>query len=96
MPLPTPEEVIKAKTLFGLHDSPTLDEIKIAYRNLMHDWHPDKRPDATDTSHATAINEAYEMLMEFCKAYRYDLSEHSIHTRAQTPQSWWQSRFGPR
>lgn len=93
---PQANAVIHAKTLLGLGESPTLEEIKHAYKTLIKQWHPDRHPH--DTPHAQAvandINRAYEVLLEFCKAYRYDLSESSIRERTQTPKEWWSKHFG--
>ena len=91
------EALLKAKTLLGLSDRSTLDDIKYRYRLLMKQWHPDVHPQDQDKAKemAASINEAYKLLLEFCKHYQYDLSEESINTRAQSPADWWEKRFGP-
>ena len=62
----------------------------------MKKWHPDLHKDNPIEAKemAAAINEAYEILTNFCKSYQYDLSEASTTSQAQSPASWWESRFG--
>jgi DnaJ-class molecular chaperone len=96
--MPPYETILKAKTLLGLHDKATLAEIKIRYKNLMHQWHPDKHPDDPDTANAMSarINDAYKTLLEFVKHYEYRLDEEFLKERCLTPHEWWQNKFGGR
>ena len=92
------EQLIKAKTLLGLRETATLKEIKLSYKNLMKKWHPDKHKD--DSTKATTmsiqINEAYEIVLEYCTHYEYDFSEEKIKKLHLTPAEWWHDKFGQR
>lgn len=37
-----PEDVIKAKNYFGFNDDPTIEEVKVKYKELAKIYHPDK------------------------------------------------------
>ena len=90
------DTLLKAKTLLGLSDKATLFEIKQRYRNLMQKWHPDKNPDDIDTAQkmSAQINEAYQLILEYCNHYEYSFSEVDIRTKAASPHEWWEARFG--
>lgn len=90
------EEIIKAKTLLGLSDRTTLIEIKYQYKQLMKQWHPDMHLNDTDKAKEMSIiiNNAYETIMNFTKAYTLDFSESSVRSQAQSPAQWWEDRFG--
>ena len=90
------ETLLKAKTLLGLSDKATLFEIKQRYRNLMHKWHPDKNPDDLKSSQqmSVQINEAYQVVLEYCNNYEYSFKEDEIKDKMASPHDWWESRFG--
>lgn len=90
------ETLLKAKTLLGLCDKATLFEVKQRYRNLMHKWHPDKNPDDIKTSQqmSVQINDAYKVILEYCKHYEYSFKEEDIRHKSASPDEWWESRFG--
>jgi DnaJ-class molecular chaperone len=90
------ETLLKAKTLLGLSDKATLFEIKQRYRNLMHKWHPDKNPDDIKTSQqmSVQINDAYKVILDYCKHYEYSFKEEDIRDKSASPHEWWESRFG--
>jgi len=92
------EELLKAKTLLGLHDKATLSEIKTRYKSLMHKWHPDKHPDDPDTATVMSakINEAYRLLLDYVKHYEYRLDEDYLKEKTLSPQEWWEKKFGGR
>ncbi len=92
------DTLIKAKTLLGLSDKATLSEIKIRYKTMMKQWHPDKHRDDPDTAHAmsTQINEAYAILLEYCSTYEYNFDEEFLQNKTLTPQEWWTKKFGGR
>lgn len=58
---------IEARELLALGESPSTEEIKLAYRRAIKAWHPDGHPPAS-ASHAEAvgttqlINDAYSVL----------------------------------
>jgi len=89
---------MKAKSLLGLRETSTLKEIKNKYKNLMKKWHPDKHKDDADkaTKMSMQINEAYEIIIDFCNAYEYSFDEESIKQKTFTPSEWWNDKFGGR
>jgi preprotein translocase subunit Sec63 len=92
------EELIKAKTLLGLRETSTRKEIKHKYKNLMKKWHPDKHKDDPEkaTKMSMKINEAYEIVLEYCDNYEYSFEEERIKKAYYTPQEWWHDKFGGR
>jgi len=90
------DALLKAKTLLGLSNKATLFEIKQRYRNLMQKWHPDKNPSDLKTAQemSTQINEAYQLILEYCNNYEYSFDEEEIRKKAASPHEWWESRFG--
>ncbi|MFZ2889977.1 J domain-containing protein [Sulfuricurvum sp.] len=92
------DTLIKAKTLLGLSDKATLSDIKIRYKNMMQQWHPDKHLDDQETAHAmsTQINDAYAVLLEYCSRYEFNFDEEHLREKNLTPQEWWTKKFGGR
>lgn len=96
--MPSSDRLIKAKTLLGLHDKATLSEIKLRYKNLMKQWHPDKHKDEieTATKMSAEINEAYSLILDYCNSYEYRFDEEFLREKSLSPQEWWEKRFGGR
>jgi len=94
--MPSLEKLLKAKTLLGLSDKATLFDIKQRYKNLMHKWHPDKNPNDLQTAQqmSVQINDAYKILLDYCKHYEYSFKEEDIKDKVASPHEWWESRFG--
>jgi DnaJ-class molecular chaperone len=92
------EEIMKAKTLLGLHDKASLSEIKTRYKNLMHKWHPDKHTDDPEaaTAMSAKINHAYSVILDYCNNYEYRFDEEFLKEKTVSPQEWWQQKFGGR
>jgi DnaJ-class molecular chaperone len=90
------EQLMKAKTLLGLHDTATLAEIKIKYKNLMRKWHPDKHHEdlKTATQMSAQINEAYSIVLKYIHEYEYSFDETHLKAKTFTPQEWWEQKFG--
>ena len=89
---------MKSKTLLGLRETSTLKEIKNKYKNLMKKWHPDKHRDDQDkaTKMSMQINEAYEVILEYCNSYEYSFDEEDIKKTSYSPAEWWHDKFGGR
>ncbi len=87
---------MKAKSLLGLREKSSLKEIKNKYKNLMKKWHPDTHKDNYDkaTKMSMQINEAYQIILDYCTSYEYPLDEESIKKSTYTPQEWWNNKFG--
>ncbi len=89
---------MKAKSLLGLRETSTLKEIKNKYKSLMKKWHPDKHKDNQEkaTKMSMQINEAYEIILEYCSSYEYSFDEESVKKSSYSPQEWWHDKFGSR
>ena len=94
--MPSFEALMKAKTLLGIHDKASLSEIKSRYKNLMQQWHPDRYTQDTQLANkmSSQINEAYETILNYCNTYEFPFDEDSIKKSTQTPDEWWNERFG--
>ena len=64
----------------------------------MKKWHPDKHKDDSEkaTQISMQINEAYEIIMDYCNAYEYPFDEETIKKASYTPAEWWHDKFGGR
>ncbi len=90
---PDSKEVRKARETLGLSRFATLREIKRAYREKCRLWHPDADPGNDTEEHKKrmqAINEAYDVLLRFCRNYRYCLDPRE----EPDDENWWMDRFG--
>jgi DnaJ-class molecular chaperone len=89
---------MKAKSLLGLREKSTIKEIKNKYKELMKKWHPDKQKDDSEkaTKMSAQINEAYEIIVEYCKNYEYSFEEESVKKTTYSPSEWWNDKFGER
>ena len=89
---------MKSKSLLGLRETSTLKEIKNKYKNLMKKWHPDKHKDDPDkaTKMSMQINEAYEVILDYCNSYEYSFDEEDIKKTSYSPSEWWHDKFGGR
>ncbi len=86
---------MKAKSLLGLREHATLQEIKQQYKTLMKQWHPDKHTNNPQqaTQMSIQINEAYDTIMEYCTNYQFPFDEESIKKTTLSPEEWWQEKF---
>jgi len=92
------DDLIKAKTLLGLHEKATLSEIKFRYKNLMQQWHPDKHPNNIQqaTQMSAQINEAYKNILEYIKNFEFPFDEDNLREKSMSPEEWWHRKFGQR
>jgi DnaJ domain len=89
-PLMTLEE---ARLLLSLDIKATKKEIKAAYRRAARLWHPDRAPEGDEAKHRARmqqINAAYQRIVQFIEAYRYELMESA---GPEDLQKWWADRF---
>jgi len=86
---------MKSKSLLGLREKCTLQEIKLHYKNLMKKWHPDKHPQNIQkaTKMSADINEAYQVILEYCNNYEYSFDEDDIKKSHYSPQEWFNDKF---
>jgi DnaJ-class molecular chaperone len=86
-------EIDQARKLLGLGERASMAEIKIAYRQMCKQWHPDVVTDETTaTRKMKDINAAYRLLLEYCESYRFSFSPEEIESF--DPDKWWSQRFG--
>jgi len=87
---------MKAKSLLGLRERSSLQEIKKSYKNLMKKWHPDKHHEDPQkaTRMSAQINEAYKTILEYTTHYEFPFDEESLQKTHQSPSEWMKSRFG--
>lgn len=83
----------KARELLNLEARATRKEIKAAYRRAARLWHPDRAPAGEEIRYRAQmqqVNAAYQRVVQFIEAYRYDLTE---ETGSEDLQKWWADRF---
>jgi hypothetical protein len=86
-------EIDQARRLLGLGERASMAEIKIAYRQMCKQWHPDVVTDkTTGTRKMKDVNAAYRLLLEYCESYRFSFSPEEIESF--DPEKWWSQRFG--
>lgn len=78
----------EARKILNLPKRTTRREIIEKYRKLVKKYHPDKKGDEELTK---KINEAYEILMEYCDNYLIILEPNANITN---PEEWWFEHFG--
>lgn len=72
-------KIDKARKILGLDEYATFDEIKKAYREKAQDHHPDSaRSDKKDQESIKEINTAKDILLAYCKNYKYSFKEKDV------------------
>ena len=88
------EAITQARKLLELPEQATMAEIKTSYRRLMHRWHPDRcGDDPKCLEMAKRVIEAYKLLIDYCRRYKYSFTEEEVH-RQFADEEWWTRRFG--
>lgn len=91
------QAIEKARDILQLGDDATLAEIKNAYHRLSKKYHPDGEINLNGQKPEKMyeLSEAYELLMHYCKEYRFRLTAPaSEEPDMYDPQEWWVERFG--
>ena len=87
------QEIDWARTLLGLDERATLQEIRSAYRTMSKQYHPDVNAKKDGKKlHMRDINRAYQLLTEYCSNYRYPLVKNL--KEEVDDEEWWMNRFG--
>lgn len=84
------ESIREAVERLKLHRCASLRQIQQRYRELVKAHHPDRKQGLQDPEMA-AINEAYALLMDYCRNYKIPLDGESIK---EAPRDWWKEQFG--
>jgi hypothetical protein len=87
-------EITAARELLALPEQATLAEIKKAYRRLAKKHHPDLAGSggAADGSEMRRLVAAYQLLMAYCREYRFPLAPGA--DQPLEGEDWWMERFG--
>jgi len=85
-----------ARSLLGLGERASLQEIRRAYRTMSKRYHPDLAAEEAEEGEKGPpmrdINRAYQLLKEYCSNYRYPLVKDL--TAEVDDEEWWMNRFG--
>jgi DnaJ-class molecular chaperone len=79
--------------ILGISPTASIDEIKMAFKKLAIQWHPDKNPNRDTTSQMQEINEAYLVLKSdnrkiYDEAYHQHFGSHYKQSGSvQTPKN---------
>ena len=91
------QSIEAARKTLHLNEDATLAEIKKAYHDLCKKHHPDGSSDINgkNSQKIYDLTEAYELLMQYCRDYRFPLSRPSSEEPDMyDPEEWWVERFG--
>jgi len=88
MPRDKWQKLEEARKVMGLPQETTRAEIRARYHKLATRWHPDK---AGDAERMQRLNEAYQLLMQYCEHYRISLAPND---RGADAEEWWFLHFG--
>jgi len=84
------ESIQKAVERLKLPRFASIRQIRERYREMVKQ-HPADRQNGTHNPEMAAINEAYALLMDYCRNYKIPLDGESIK---ETPRDWWKEQFG--
>ncbi len=90
-------DIIKAAKILNLGETATMDKIKKNYKDLMIKWHPDQCQEkpAKCKEMTQQINQAYEIILNYCRNYTYSFREEDIkRLNPGNYEEWWHERFG--
>lgn len=89
------KKIKKAARILELPESATMEFIKQRYKELCRKWHPDKCRETPEKCHEMMqkINEAYEIILDYCCNYKYSFKEEDIRSTF-SPEELWYERFG--
>ena len=89
------EKLLAAKKVLRLGESATMEQIKSCYRELLHQYHPDKAnySEKECEQMTRKITEAYKVIEAYCFSYSYSFTEQDMK-RYQTEEEWWYNKFG--
>ena len=80
-------DIEEARKLLGLGEAATLKQIKTAYREMAHRYHPDKHSNSVGEGVAETmkrLNWAYKLLIDYCDNYKYGFTRKTWRGLTQT------------
>jgi len=89
------KEIRKAISILDLPDRATMEEIRSAYRQFVHKWHPDRCRSKTEDC-SRMLQEgvwAYRVLISYCNNYRFSFTKEDVHANLR-PEERWVEQFG--
>jgi len=75
------DQIEEARRLLGLGEAATLKQTKAAYKRAANRYHPDRcqgGDKAKCDEMMKKINEAYELIMEYCAHYSYSFGKEDV------------------
>jgi DnaJ-class molecular chaperone len=90
----TYKDLVWAREVLGLPLSATQTEIKMAHKEKVKKWHPDHCVDKKAHQKMTEINKAYEVIVNYCRKYRYSFDIKTFRKNMIGTQWWWLDKFG--
>lgn len=88
------EKIAAARELLQLEETASLKQIKVAFRRLSKKHHPDLAVQGENGGFSMQeVNEAYDVLLQYCKGYRFPLTPESSGQLMEA-EDWWMDRFG--
>ena len=72
------EALDEARRLLGLGEEASMRQIKSAYRWSAKQHHPDTGTSSGDIEVMKKLNQAYKLLTEYCRDYRYSFREEDV------------------
>jgi len=89
------KEITGARELLALPERATMEEIKVSYRNLIREWHPDRCKESKKqcTQMTAKIIAAYGVIMDYCNHYKFSFSKEEVQYHL-SEEDWWIERFG--
>ncbi len=83
-------DIDKARRLLGLDDYATLEEIRNAFHRIAKKMHPDANMQISEQAKKEfqEISWAYEVLMSYCKNYRYSFREEDVQKQVWDKETY--------
>lgn len=84
------ENILQAVEILGLPRRASIRQVQMRYRELVKLHHPDRQA-VGDNPQMAQINEAYALVMHYCRNYKISFEAGKGH---EEPNDWWAQQFG--